>query len=275
MKRSLGIALMSCALGCLSLAGCAWESEKPDTSSNPADDTQKTETPVYGYQVVGEYPHDRTAFTQGLIFREEFLYEGTGLYGQSSVRKVSLEKGEVVQEEKLPNNFFGEGVTQFGDKLIQLTWKSNTAFVYDRESLQVQGQFNYSGEGWGLTTDGRNLIMSDGTSSLRFLDPNTYAETSRLSVHDSAGPVSRLNELEYVRGEVYANVWRSDRIARISPQTGEVVGWIDLAGLLSPADNGGTADVLNGIAYDEAGDRLFVTGKWWPILFEIELIPPN
>jgi glutamine cyclotransferase len=231
--------------------------------------------PRYTYKVVNTYPHDHTAFTQGLLFIDGFLYEGTGQYGESTLRKVALESGDVLQLGELPEQFFGEGVTLMSDRLIQLTWRSRVGFVYDRESFALLRQFNYSTEGWGLTHDGRQLIMSDGSPTLFFLDPDTFAATGRLAVHDHKGPVSRLNELEYVRGEIYANIWQTDRIARISPQTGQVVGWIELEGLLSPQDRATRVDVLNGIAYDEKNDRLFVTGKWWPKLFEIELILSN
>ena len=229
--------------------------------------------PRYTYESMNTYPHDRQAFTQGLLFADGFLYEGTGLYGASTLRKVALESGEVLQLRELPEQFFGEGLTLMGDRLIQLTWQSRVGFVYDRESFELMRQFNYPTEGWGLTHDGRQLIMSDGSATLFFLDPETFAEIGRVEVRDHRGPVKRLNELEYVGGEIYANIWTTDYIARIAPQTGRVVGWIDLHGLLSPPERGTRVDVLNGIAYDEKNDRLFVTGKWWPSLFEIKLIP--
>ena len=229
--------------------------------------------PRYTYETMNTYPHDRQAFTQGLLFADGFLYEGTGLYGASTLRKVALESGEVLQLRELPEQFFGEGLTLMGDRLIQLTWQSRVGFVYDRESFELMRQFNYPTEGWGLTHDGRQLIMSDGSATLFFLDPETFAEIGRVEVRDHRGPVKRLNELEYVGGEIYANIWTTDYIARIAPQTGRVVGWIDLHGLLSPPERGTRVDVLNGIAYDEKNDRLFVTGKWWPSLFEIKLIP--
>jgi glutamine cyclotransferase len=228
--------------------------------------------PLYGYRVVHSYPHDRRAFTQGLIFRDGFLYEGTGMHGQSAIRKVTLETGEVVQMRSIAPEYFGEGITEWKGSIIQLTWQAQIGFVYDLGTFERTQTFAYRGEGWGLTHDGRRLIMSDGSASLRFVDPATFKETGRLRVRDQTGPVERLNELEYVRGEIFANVWQTDRIARISPADGRITGWIDLSGLLSPMERGG-ADWLNGIAYDAGGDRLFVTGKWWPRLFQIALVP--
>jgi glutamine cyclotransferase len=227
--------------------------------------------PTWGYQVVRSYPHDRQAFTQGLLFRQGVFYEGTGLKGRSGIRKVQPETGEVLQFQPLSAEYFGEGITDWKGELIQLTWQSGLGFVYDLSSFERRRTFSYAGEGWGLTQDGRRIIMSDGSAELRFLDPATLKETGRLTVRDQNGPVSQLNELEYVKGEIYANVWQTERIARISPKDGRVTGWIDLRGLLSPAEKAGT-DVLNGIAYDAAGDRLFVTGKLWPRVFEIRLV---
>jgi len=222
----------------------------------------------YKYKVMNSYPHDQGAFTQGLVFEDGHLYEGTGLYGQSTLRKVDLESGTVSQRHNLPGNYFGEGITIFGNNIIQLTWKSRVGFVYDKASFMLLDQFDYLTEGWGITHDGKRLIMSDGTSTLHFLDPQTFKEAGRIEVFDTAGPVSRINELEYVKGQIYANIWLTDRIAMISPQTGKVTGWIELMGL-GPQ----TGDmVLNGIAYDSEADRLFVTGKLWPEIFEIELV---
>jgi glutaminyl-peptide cyclotransferase len=230
--------------------------------------------PTYGYQVVRSYPHDHGAFTQGLIFRNGFFYEGTGMNGQSGIRKVKLETGEVLQHKALGSEYFGEGITDWKGTLLEITWKSEIGFVYDIDSFNQTKTFSYKGEGWGLTHDGTRIIMSDGSAQLRFLDPATLKEIGRITVHDEAGPVERLNELEYVKGEIYANVWQTERIARIAPKDGRIVGWIDLMGLLSPAERAGS-DVLNGIAYDAAADRLFVTGKWWPRVFEIKLVPPG
>jgi glutamine cyclotransferase len=231
--------------------------------------------PVLGYRIVNTYPHDPRAFTQGLVFADGVLYEGTGLRGQSSLRKVNLKTGNILRVRQISAHFFGEGITIYGNRVIQLTWRAKVGFVYDRQTFQLLDTFNYLTEGWGITHDGRSLIMSDGTSTLYFLDPQTFREVGRLEVHTRDGPVSRLNELEYVQGEIYANVWKTDRIARISPQTGEVVGWINLEGLLRPEDRNSRIDVLNGIAYDVKNDRLFVTGKLWPKLFEIELVVPK
>jgi glutaminyl-peptide cyclotransferase len=227
---------------------------------------------VYGYRVVTAHPHDSRAYTQGLIYRDGFLFESTGLNGRSTVRKVRLDTGAVVQEHRLDGRHFGEGLTDWGSQLIQLTWQSNVGFVYDLASFKPVRTFKYSGEGWGLTHDGKRLIMSDGQpgGELRYLDPTSLRETGRLAVRDSGRPVANLNELEYVRGEIFANVYQTDRICRIDPATGRVLGWIDLTGLLSPSERQGT-DVLNGIAYDARGDRLFVTGKLWPRLFEISI----
>jgi glutaminyl-peptide cyclotransferase len=227
--------------------------------------------PLYGYTIIKTYPHDPTAFTQGLQYLDGFLYEGTGQNGQSSIRKVKLETGEVLQKRDLPEQHFGEGIVVVGAELIQLTWQSQIAFVYDRQTFAPKRTFNYKGEGWGLTYDGRNLVMSDGSDGLRILDSATFAERRRVNVTAAGTPVRNLNELESVKGEILANVWQTDYVARIDPASGHVTGWIDLRGLLSPVDRAGT-DVLNGIAYDAAGDRLFVTGKWWPRLFEIRLI---
>lgn len=228
--------------------------------------------PIYGYEVVRSYPHDRSAFTQGIIFRNGVFYEGTGLNGRSTLRKVKPETGEVLQVKPLGPEYFGEGITDWKGSLVQITWKNEIGFVYDMNTFERTKTWPYTGEGWGLTHDDTRIIMSDGTSALRFLDPVTFKETGRITVRDAQGPVEELNELEYVKGEIFANVWRTERIARISPKDGHVTGWIDLSGLLTPAERAGT-DVLNGIAYDAAGDRLFVTGKLWPRVIEIKLVP--
>ena len=227
--------------------------------------------PTFGYQVVRSYPHDRGAFTQGILFRDGVFYEGTGLNGRSGIRKVKLETGEVLQVKPLPQEYFGEGITDWKGQIVQLTWQSEVGFVYDMKTFEQTKRWTYTGEGWGLTHDDSRLIMSDGSAQLRFIDPVTLKETRRITVRDSSGPVDRLNELEFVKGEIFANVWQTERIARISPKDGRVTGWIDLSGLLTPAERAGT-DVLNGIAYDAAGDRLFVTGKLWPRVFEIRLV---
>jgi glutaminyl-peptide cyclotransferase len=240
----------------------------PPPTSPPATAVAATR---YTYEILNRYPHDPAAFTQGLIYLDGVLYEGTGLNGRSSIRRVELESGQVLQQRDLPAEYFGEGIVAWGDRLYQLTWQSQIGFIYDLESFELLGEFRYPGEGWGLTHNGKQLIMSDGSAVLRFWDPETLAENGRLPVYDENGPVVRLNELEYVNGEIWANVWQTDRIARIDPQTGRVTGWIDLSGLLDPAGLNQPVDVLNGIAYDAAQDRLFVTGKLWPELFEIRL----
>jgi glutamine cyclotransferase len=240
----------------------------------PAAQVTAVRVPMFGYQVVHTYPHDRKAFTQGLQYADGLLYEGTGLNGSSSIRKVKLETGEVLQQRDVARAYFGEGITVFGSSLIELTWQSNVAFVYDKTTFAPRTTFKYKGEGWGLTEDGTNLIMSDGTDELRVLDPATFAERRRIKVTAAGVPVSFLNELEYVKGEILANVWTTNYIARISPETGRVSGYVDLSGLLAPADRVGV-DVLNGIAYDAKGDRLFVTGKLWPKLFEIRITGPR
>jgi glutaminyl-peptide cyclotransferase len=228
--------------------------------------------PEYGYQVVHTYPHDPSAFTEGLFYLNGFLYEGTGLEGESDIRKVKLETGEVVQRKTIPPEYFGEGIIAWKDKLVEMTYKAEKGWIYDLNTFEQKGEFHYPGEGWALTTDGKRLIMDDGTPQLRFWDPETLQETGRLTVTADGQPVANLNELEWVKGEIYANIWQTDRIARIDPTTGKVVGWIDLTGILSPEDHTDGIDVLNGIAYDAKGDRLFVTGKKWPKLFEIKLV---
>jgi glutamine cyclotransferase/GNAT superfamily N-acetyltransferase len=247
------------------LAGCAlWAS--PACPQLPAPCR-------YTYSVVRSYPHDTSAFTQGLVLDGGKMYEGTGIRWQSSLREVDLETGDVLRSYALPSNYFGEGIAVYDEWIVQLTWQSNVGFVYDRDSLELLQTFGYPTEGWGITYDGERLIVSDGTATLHFWDPVTFEEIGRVDVRDGGDPVSQLNELEYVCGEVLANVWYSDSIARIDPGTGEVIGWIDLAGLLGPEERPGSGGVLNGIAFDGESGRLFVTGKLWPWLFEIELIP--
>ena len=230
-------------------------------------------TPVSGYAVAHVYPHDSRAFTQGIEYRDGVLYEGTGLTGQSTLRKVDLATGKVLQEVAVPPEHFGEGITTWGTTILQLTWQSQLGFVYDRATFKQLRTFRYTGEGWGLTHNATEVVMSDGSASLRFLDPKTLMETRRLLVTDAGIVIRDLNELEWVNGEIYANVWQTNFVARISPVSGRVIGWIDLTGLLSPDEQRGGADVLNGIAYDAAGRRLFVTGKLWPKLFEIRIVP--
>jgi glutaminyl-peptide cyclotransferase len=232
--------------------------------------------PVYGYRVVHVYPHDTSAYTEGLFYKDGYLYESTGEAGESTVRKVELATGKVVQRHDVPAQYFGEGIVDWHDHLIQLTWKDQLGFVYDLEHFQQQRTFQYPGEGWALTRDDKHLYMSDGSPVLRILDPETLATVGSIMVTDDRNPVLNLNELEWVKGEIYANVWMTNRIARIDPTTGHVKGWIDLTGLFDNSklpDPGN--DVLNGIAYDARQDRLFVTGKRWPKLFEITLTGPH
>jgi glutamine cyclotransferase len=229
--------------------------------------------PEYTFKLIQVFPHDPAAFTQGLAYRDGFLYEGTGIKGKSSLRKVRLETGEIVQRMDIAPEFFGEGITLLDHEVIQLTWQSQTGFVYNLSDFKLLRRFQYSGEGWGLTTDGHEVFMSDGTAQIRVLDPGTLTEKRRFKVRDGNTPIDQLNELEFVEGEIFANVWQTDRIARISPQSGKVVGWIDLSGLLSSVFRRESGAVLNGIAYDADRKRLFVTGKLWPSIFEIQLVP--
>ncbi len=282
------LTLIGLLWGILLLSACAYLAESsppaptatpprsalmaPIIVNTPATPSVIPEPPVYTYTVINTYPHDPAAFTQGLIFENGVLYESTGLYGRSSLRKVDLETGTVLQIHELEPQFFGEGLTAFGDTLIQLTWQSNVGFVYDKQSFNLLREFSYPTEGWGITHDGEQLIMSDGTDRLFFLDPETFQITGHIYVTDAGRSVDRLNELEYIHGKIYANIWQTDLIARIDPHTGAVEGWIDLSGLLAEEYRQQPVDVLNGIAYDAEHDRFFVTGKLWPKLFEIKLI---
>jgi glutamine cyclotransferase len=244
---------------------------KTAANGNAARGPAAGAVPTYGYEVVNTFPHDAQAFTQGLIFQDGALVESTGLEGHSTLRRVELQTGKVLQKVDVPTFYFAEGLTLFGGKLYQLTWKAEKGFVYDPQTFKKTGEFPYEGQGWGLTHDADSLILSDGSNQLRFIDPNTYQVKRSINVTDGGRPVQELNELEYVKGEIYANVWHEDRVARIDPQTGRVNGWIDFSGLLRPGDVTDEEAVLNGIAYDESGDRLFVTGKLWPKLFEVRL----
>ncbi|HLH38196.1 MAG TPA: glutaminyl-peptide cyclotransferase [Bryobacteraceae bacterium] len=228
--------------------------------------------PAYGYRVVHVYPHNRESFTEGLEFRGGFLYESTGLEGRSSLSKVKLETGEAVQQIRLDPRYFGEGITIINQKIFQLTYRTQIGFVYDQASMERRRTFTYQGEGWSLANDGARIYMDDGTAQIRVWDPMTLRELRRITVHDGSREIDNVNELEWVRGELYANIWQTEKIARISPADGRVLGWIDLTGILPEPDREGV-DVLNGIAYDSFGDRLFVTGKLWPKLFEIKVVP--
>jgi glutaminyl-peptide cyclotransferase len=227
--------------------------------------------PTYTYEVIKAYPHDVAAFTQGLVFYQGALYESTGLNGSSSLRRVELETGKILKKIEVPAQFFAEGLALFNGRLYQLTWQTQRGFVYDLDSFNKLREFSYAGEGWGLTRNAHSLIMSDGSSRIRFIAPDTFGVQSMINVQDEGRDITQLNELEYIKGEIYANVWLTDRIARIDPQTGKVNAWIDLSGILPPKARPDPMAVLNGIAYDEESDRLFVTGKYWPKLFEIKL----
>jgi glutamine cyclotransferase len=243
-----------------------------DCQTNPsAGSNSGAKPPTYGYEVVHTWPHDPAAFTQGLLFHDGNFLESTGETGHSSLRRVEPETGKVLQRVDVPRPYFAEGIALLKGKIYQLTWQDHEGFIYDAWTFDKIGTFKYEGEGWGLTTDGESLILSDGSNRLRFLDPENFQVRRAIAVRDGSRPLSALNELEYVKGEIFANIWHDDRIARIDPQTGAVVGWIDMRGLLARADLSDEEAVLNGIAYDEPTGRIFVTGKLWPKLFEIRL----
>lgn len=228
--------------------------------------------PIAGYKVVAKYPHSTESYTEGFFYLDGLFYEGTGLKGHSAVIATQPETGKVVQQLDLPPQYFGEGIVNWGPNLYEWTWQSHICFVYDRFSLRPVKQFTYTGEGWGMTRTAKEIITSDGTATLRFRDPATFRETRHIVVKDGAKSIDQLNELEYLKGEIYANIWHEDRIARISPQNGHVIGWIDLTGLLAADQKIDDESVLNGIAYDAQHDRLFVTGKQWPTIFEIKIV---
>ncbi len=236
---------------------------------------EKSNTPVYGYKVVNSFPHDTESFTQGLIIDNGFLYESTGLNGRSSIKIVNLETGKAIKSHKLADKYFGEGITLVDDKIVQLTWRSKKGFVYDKDSLKLLRTFSYQTQGWGITYDGKYLILSDGSNILYFMDPKSFVVVGKLEVYDDNGEVNKLNELEYINGEIYANIWGKDLIARINPKTGFVSSWIELDGLLSKEDKKKGVDVLNGIAFNPQNGTLLVTGKLWPKIFEIEIIEKN
>lgn len=240
-------------------------------SENPNAAFSATEPPVYGYEIIAIYPHDPDFFTQGLVFNNGVVYEGTGLYGSSRLLRYTFNDTRF-DVGKLPNHLFGEGVTVFGEQVVQLTWKAGIGIVWDKKSFQVKRLFRYPGEGWGITHDGRWLIMSNGTSSLSFIDPITFSFHHHLPVFDNNGPVQQINELEYIKGEIWANIWKDDRIIRIDPVTGRVISLIDLSGLAAVSSPGGEENVLNGIAYDKENDRIFVTGKRWDKIYEIKIV---
>lgn len=269
MRSYLPAAVRCLVLLALGIVGCsdAAESDGGDNGSTSPGGA----APIVSAQAVNSYAHDPGAFTQGLVFHGGSLYESTGGHGTSSLRKVDLASGNVLQRVAVPEAYFAEGIALLGERLYQLTWQQGTAFVYDPATLKPMQSFSYRGEGWGLTTDGQSLILSDGTSVLQFLDPTTFQVTRRFTVMDGSNPVHLLNELEWVRGEIWANVWHRDQIARIHPETGRVVGWIDLAHLAPAIRAQNPEAVLNGIAFDEQTGRVFVTGKLWPVLYEIHV----
>ncbi len=258
VRFAFALSVLAATLGCTHL---------------PAQPPSSKATPVYGYQVVNKFPHSTTSYTEGFLFLDGLFYEGTGLEGHSALLADAPSTGNPVQKHDLSPQYFGEGIVDWGPNLYQWTWQTHTGFVYDRFTFRPIRQFTYTGEGWGMTHDKTSIITSDGTSTLRFRDPATFKETRNITVHDGANKIEQLNELEYVKGEIYANVWHDDRIARISPRDGRVLGWIDLRGILPESQRVNAESVLNGIAYDAAHDRLFVTGKQWPAIFEIKLVP--
>ena len=274
-SRAAAAAVLLGTVGFVATAGavgaCGAKDQAAGTAAAATDTGAVARTPTYTFEVVNSYPHDPAAFTQGLQWRDGRLFESTGQVGTSDIREVDLSSGRVLRTRPLAAPHFGEGMVIIGSTLYEITWTTGKAFSYDWQSFTPQKTFSYDGEGWGLTTDGSAIIMSNGTSSITWRDPVTFAAQHTINVTDHGNPVSQLNELEWVKGEIWANVWQSDQIARIDPATGNVVGWIDLAGILPAIDRTGKEDVLNGIAYDAAGDRIFVTGKLWPKLYEIRL----
>jgi glutaminyl-peptide cyclotransferase len=264
-KHSLPLVflLLIIAVGCGNGANTNVSNENVSAANAPV--------PKYGYQILNMFPHDSNAFTQGLILVDGKLLESTGQQGSSSLRSVELQTGKVLKKVDVPAPYFAEGITVLNGKVYQLTWQHNLGFIYDAQTFQKVGQFNYQGEGWGLTTDGQSLILSDGSNRLRFLDPANFQLKRTISVLDNKTPLDQLNELEFVQGEIYANVWHDDRVAVIDPQSGRVKAWIDLTGLMPEGELREGEAVLNGIAYDQANDKLYVTGKLWPRLFEIKV----
>lgn len=247
-------------------------------SSQPVfSDNDKTasRTPLFGYKVLNTFPHDQKAFTQGLVFENGRLYESTGRYGKSKLTKRKLYSIEPIKTYRLPSSLFGEGITKYKDRIIQLTWRAGVGLIYDSTDFRLLNSFSYSTEGWGITNDGKHLIMSDGTDKLYFLDPESFKETKRVKVLDNNNPVTKINELEYIKGKIYANIWETDHIAIINPRTGRVEAWINLERLAAQAGGDNTYKTLNGIAYDTEKDRIFITGKLWPKIYEIKIIPSN
>ena len=242
-------------------------------SSNPTNinSNDYNITPILSYEIVNVFPHDLNAFTQGLIWKEGYLYESTGLYGSSSLRKTDLKTGKVLQHISLSNDYFAEGITILNNKISLLTWKEKTGFIFDINTFNLIDTFHYTYEGWGITNDDEHLIVSDGTSALHIIDPEKLEEVKQINVHDGIYLINNINELEYIDGYIFANIWQTEKIAVIEPDSGEVVFWLDLSGILDNVGHNKKVDVLNGIAYDVENNRLFVTGKFWPVLFEIEI----
>jgi glutamine cyclotransferase len=254
------------------LAACKKEEEKlpppPTTTTQPPP---APSIPTYTYEVVATYPHDVKSFTEGFQFDGGFIYEGTGMEARSYIRKYDLKSGKVIKEVKLPDYYFGEGIILLGGKIYELTYTSQIGFIYDAKTFAKIDSFTYQGEGWGMTTDGTNLIFSNGSNKLQYLDPNNHQVVKTLEVFEGENPLMQINELEYIKGQIFANIWRADRIVIIDPASGKVTGTIDMRGLLSPSEQTRETDVLNGIAYDAKNDRIFVTGKNWPKIFEIKI----
>jgi glutamine cyclotransferase len=274
MRQLIGIALLTAfSVGAACDGGTGTQTTATTNSATTANANAApvASVPVYGYEVVNTFPHDAQAFTQGLISQDGALVESTGLERRSSLRRVELQTGKVIQKVDVQGYYFAEGMTLFNGKIYQLTWKGEKGFIYDPKTFEKTGEFKYTGEGWGLTHDADSLILSDGSNQIRFIDPNTNQVKRTINVTDAGRPIEEINELEFVHGEIYANIWHDNRVARIDTRDGHVAGWIDLSGLLKPGDVTDEEAVLNGIAYDEQGDRLFVTGKLWPKLFEIKL----
>lgn len=270
---SAGVAALLLALT-TTAAACNSDAPPADAKPAPANGATTTtapRTPTYTFEVVRTYPHDAGAYTEGLLWHDGRMFESTGQKGQSNIREVDLQTGRVIRQHDIDSTYFGEGIIILGDNLWELTWQNNVGFLYDWKTFTKKGDFKYDGEGWALTTDGTSLIMSNGTPVINFRDPKTFAVTRSITVTENDLPVTKLNELEWIKGEIWANVWESDQIVRIDPANGHVLGWIDLGGILPRTDRTGKEDVLNGIAYDEKGDRIFVTGKWWTKLYEIRL----
>lgn len=255
----------------LSLASLQCNSGTTNTNAPSNDSPENAVVQSFGHEIVNIWPHDPSAFTQGLVFLDGKMIESTGQVGRSSLRNVEIQTGRILKKLDVPPPYFAEGIALLNNKIYQLTWEQQLGFIYDAQSFEKLGEFKYDGEGWGLTTDGRSLILSDGSNRIRFIDPDSFQVTKTIAVMDARVPVRELNELEFVNGEIYANIWHDDRIAVINPQTGRVTAWIDLAGLLQPGDVQDPEAVLNGIAYDQSTARLFVTGKLWPKLFELKI----